>query len=65
MVVNVALASGKTVRMPGNPMKLSASAPQQYSRPPALGEHTGGVLEGLLGYSGDTIAQLRRDGAIG
>ncbi|MFT5534524.1 MAG: crotonobetainyl-CoA:carnitine CoA-transferase CaiB-like acyl-CoA transferase [Burkholderiaceae bacterium] len=65
MVVDVELASGKTVRMPGNPMKLSASAAQQYSRPPALGEHTGDVLEALLGYSGDTVAQLRRDGAIG
>lgn len=64
MVVDVALASGKTVRMPGNPMKLSGSQPQQYSRPPALGEHTGDVLATLLHYSRDTIAQLRQSGVV-
>ncbi len=64
MVVEVTLASGKTVRMPGNPIKLSASAPLQYSRPPALGEHTHDVLESLLGYSQETIGQLRAVGAV-
>lgn len=64
MVVEVTLASGKTVRMPGNPMKLSASKQARYSRPPAVGEHTLDVLEGLLGYSDEAIGQLRQAGAI-
>jgi crotonobetainyl-CoA:carnitine CoA-transferase CaiB-like acyl-CoA transferase len=64
MVVEVTLASGKTVRMPGNPMKLSASKEARYSRPPAVGEHTLDVLEGLLGYSEETIGQLRQAGVI-
>jgi crotonobetainyl-CoA:carnitine CoA-transferase CaiB-like acyl-CoA transferase len=64
MVVDVTLASGKTVRMPGSPIKLSAAAPLQYARPPAVGEHTGAVLENLLGYSQETIGQLRATGAI-
>lgn len=65
MVVEVTLASGKTVRMPGNPMKLSASKEARYSRPPAVGEHTLDVLEGLLGYSREAIGQLRQARAIG
>jgi crotonobetainyl-CoA:carnitine CoA-transferase CaiB-like acyl-CoA transferase len=64
MVVEVTLASGKTVRMPGNPMKLSASRQPEYRRPPAVGEHTCDILEGLLGYSQETIGQLRQAGAI-
>ena len=64
MVVEVTLASGKTVRMPGNPMKLSASKEAPYSRPPAVGEHTLDVLEGLLGYSEEAIGQLRQAGTI-
>jgi crotonobetainyl-CoA:carnitine CoA-transferase CaiB-like acyl-CoA transferase len=64
MVVEVTLASGKTVSMPGNPMKLSASKQAPYRRPPAVGEHTRDILEGLLGYSNDAIDQLRHAGAI-
>jgi crotonobetainyl-CoA:carnitine CoA-transferase CaiB-like acyl-CoA transferase len=64
MVVEVTLASGKKVRMPGNPIKLSASNGAGYSRPPAVGEHTVEILEGLLGYSQETISQLRQAGVI-
>ncbi|MDB5919024.1 MAG: acyl-CoA transferase [Massilia sp.] len=64
MVVEVTLASGKTVRMPGNPMKLSAAGKARYSPPPAVGEHTTDVLEGLLGYSEQAIGQLRQAGVI-
>jgi crotonobetainyl-CoA:carnitine CoA-transferase CaiB-like acyl-CoA transferase len=65
MVVEVTLASGKTVRMPGNPMKLSAAGEARYSPPPAVGEHTADVLGGLLGYSEHAIGQLRQAGVIG
>ena len=65
MVVEVTLDSGKTVRMPGNPIKLSASKQPDYARPPAVGEHTCDILEGLLGYSQERIGQLRQSGAIG
>jgi crotonobetainyl-CoA:carnitine CoA-transferase CaiB-like acyl-CoA transferase len=65
MVVDVTLESGRKVSMPGNPMKLSASPQPDYSRPPAVGEHTRSVLEDLLGYSQDKIGQLRETGAIG
>jgi crotonobetainyl-CoA:carnitine CoA-transferase CaiB-like acyl-CoA transferase len=64
MVVEVTLESGRKVSMPGNPMKLSASPQPDYSRPPAAGENTRGVLQDLLGYSQDKIGQLREAGAI-
>jgi crotonobetainyl-CoA:carnitine CoA-transferase CaiB-like acyl-CoA transferase len=64
MVVEVTLESGKKVNMPGNPMKLSASPQTEYSRPPAVGEHTEEVLKGLLGYPQTRISELRDTGAI-
>jgi crotonobetainyl-CoA:carnitine CoA-transferase CaiB-like acyl-CoA transferase len=65
MVVEVTLASGKKVRMPGNPVKLSGAGQPGFTRPPNLGEHTNDVLTSLLGYSADTIDRLQRAGAIG
>jgi crotonobetainyl-CoA:carnitine CoA-transferase CaiB-like acyl-CoA transferase len=64
MVVEVALKNGETVRMPGNPVKLSRAHPHPWTRPPELGEHTRQVLGQLVGYSADKLAQLQRDGVI-
>ncbi|MDB5959310.1 MAG: acyl-CoA transferase [Massilia sp.] len=64
MVVEVTLESGKTVRMPGNPMKLSAARATPFSRPPALGEHTADIMKDLLGYSSEDIDALRQSGAV-
>ena len=65
MVVPVQLKTGETVRMPGNPVKLSAAEAPRYTCPPALGEDTQAVLGGLLGYPAEKIAALQRAGAIG
>jgi crotonobetainyl-CoA:carnitine CoA-transferase CaiB-like acyl-CoA transferase len=65
MVVEVPLASGERVRMPGNPIKLSAAAPKAYASPPRLGEHTQQVLGALPGYSPDRLDALQRAGTIG
>lgn len=51
MIVDVKLNSGDTVRMPGNPVKLSGTSRQTYASPPYVGEHTQSVLAELLGYS--------------
>lgn len=64
MVVPVQLRTGETVRMPGNPVKLSGAGPARYTCPPALGQHTDQVLTGLLGYSGERLAELKRSGAV-
>ncbi len=54
-----------TVRLPGNPIKMS-SMDGTISRPaPMLGEHTDAVLQTLLGLSAAAIAELRERGAIG
>jgi benzylsuccinate CoA-transferase BbsF subunit len=36
----------------------------ELKRPPLLGEHTDSVLESVLGYTGDRIAQLRSEGVL-
>ena len=63
MVVEVPLPSGGSVRMPGNPVKLSgmANEPATFSAPPLLGSQSDSVLSGLLGYSTERIAALRSD----
>ncbi|RYF33386.1 MAG: CoA transferase, partial [Comamonadaceae bacterium] len=65
MVVEVPLKTGERVRMPGNPIKLSASDKgRAFTCPPALGEDTTKVLGGLVGYADDRLAALRSEGAI-
>ncbi|MGI9419003.1 MAG: CaiB/BaiF CoA transferase family protein [Geminicoccaceae bacterium] len=51
------------VKITGFPVKLSATPARLRLSPPALGEHTEGVLGGL-GYSVKDIDTLRRDGVI-
>jgi len=64
MVVEVGLNNGETVRMPGNPVKLSRAMPAVWTSPPVLGEHTHDVLTQLVGYGPDKLAQLRSSGVI-
>jgi crotonobetainyl-CoA:carnitine CoA-transferase CaiB-like acyl-CoA transferase len=64
MVVKVPLKAGGSVQMPGNPIKLSAAGPRQYTAPPELGEHTRSVLEDFLKYSSGELDKLRATGAI-
>jgi benzylsuccinate CoA-transferase BbsE subunit len=54
--------TGRTLRMPGAPYKLSAS-PARIRRAPALGEHTGEIL-GELGFGADDLLHLAAAGAI-
>jgi crotonobetainyl-CoA:carnitine CoA-transferase CaiB-like acyl-CoA transferase len=63
MVVEVELANGQALPMPGNPVKLSDSPQHRFVRPPALGEHTDQVLADL-GYSAERLASLRAQGVI-
>jgi crotonobetainyl-CoA:carnitine CoA-transferase CaiB-like acyl-CoA transferase len=64
MVVEVPLKNGETIRMPGNPIKLSDAGPMQYKAPPALGEHTRSVLQDLVGYAPERLEELRAGGVI-
>ena len=51
-------------KAPSTPVKLSASGRMPVQRPPALGEHSHEVLEGVLGLSEQEISALREQGAI-
>ena len=63
MVVEVEHSQGGIVKMPGNPVKLSAHE-DSYASPPRLGEHTESVLSGLLGFSAEKIQSLHAAGII-
>lgn len=64
MVVPVTLRTGETLKMPGNPVKLSETATSAYAAPPALGEHTQSVLAEVLRYDAARIDALRAQGAV-
>ncbi|MSO64873.1 MAG: CoA transferase [Alphaproteobacteria bacterium] len=64
MVVAVPDGKGGTVKMPGNPIKLSDHE-DSFAPPPTVGQHTGEVLRAMLGRSDEDIEKLRAAGAIG
>jgi len=64
MAVDMDHPSGVTLKTVANPVRLSRTPVSYRSAPPLLGAHTDDVLN-ELGYDGDAIAALRRDGVIG
>lgn len=52
------------VRLVASPMKLSATPVRTDLPPPLLGQHTDEVLQSVLGWSPETIAQMRQEGCI-
>lgn len=64
MIVDVPTMFGRSVKQPGNPIKLSDTNEDSYTPAPLLGQHTDEVLHGLLGMSADAIAALRAQGVV-
>jgi len=61
----------ETVQVNGEPLKIPAVVPRLEDTPgatrwpgPELGEHNEEILGGRLGYSGDDLRRLARDGVI-
>lgn len=52
------------VAFPGFPYKFSATPAEVRRPPPLLGEHTGEVLEELLGFSPKEISRMRENGVV-
>jgi formyl-CoA transferase len=66
MIVEMERTDGveQPVLIPGNPVKLSATAEGPETRIPWVGEHTLEVLHAELGLDDDELARLVKDGAI-
>ncbi|PQV45599.1 CaiB/BaiF CoA-transferase family protein [Paraburkholderia sp. BL21I4N1] len=63
MLLQAQLPGGATVKMPGIVPKLSDTPGEVRWQGPALGEHTGSVLN-QLGFSNEDIARLRGEGVV-
>lgn len=48
----------------GMPVKMTQMPEERFDSPPLLGEHNREVLEGVLGYSSDYVANLAKENAI-
>jgi crotonobetainyl-CoA:carnitine CoA-transferase CaiB-like acyl-CoA transferase len=59
MVVETTHRSGEKMKLLGTPIKMSSAGEPQFNPPPALGEHTEQILQGLLNLSRAEIKQLR------
>ena len=64
MTVEMQHASGATVKVIANPVKLSATPPSYRSPPPVLGQHNGEVLGTLCGLDEAAIAALKAKGIM-
>jgi formyl-CoA transferase len=64
MVVDLEHPRLGAVRTLGTPIRAAGTPPFRPQPPPALGEHTDGVLRDLLGYPAARIEDLRRRRAI-
>jgi crotonobetainyl-CoA:carnitine CoA-transferase CaiB-like acyl-CoA transferase len=58
MLVDVAHPEGGSVKVPGNPIKLSSVENEEYTSPPLLGEHTKEILQEWLNYSEEELSKL-------
>ena len=54
-------ADGRAIPQVGLGIRVDGAQAGVRMAPPRLGEHTDGVLGGLLGYDGERIARLRAD----
>jgi CoA:oxalate CoA-transferase len=55
---------GEEIQMLGNPIKMSELGKEVFEGAPALGQHTGEILGGCLGYSQHQIDNLKKDKVI-
>jgi crotonobetainyl-CoA:carnitine CoA-transferase CaiB-like acyl-CoA transferase len=63
-VVPLKHASGETVKVIANPVRLSGTPADYRIPPPLLGEHSEEVLSGLLGMSAAEVAALKERGIV-
>ena len=64
MMVDVPHPEGGSVKVPGNPIKLSSLTDEQYTSPPLLGEHTKEILENWLNFEEKELMELDKEQII-
>ena len=64
MVVDVEHPEGGSVKVPGNPIKLSETPAESFTPPPLLGAHTKEIFASWAGMSEDEISKGLDTGAI-
>ena len=64
MIVDVPHPEGGSVKVPGNPIKLSSITDEQYTSPPLLGEHTKEILEDWLNFKDEELIELDKQQII-
>jgi len=63
-IVSITHPTAGAMRMVGSPIRLHGTPGEASAPAPLLGEHTDEILGKLLGYSAETIADLRAAGAV-
>lgn len=62
MIIDLEHNQGGKIKVAGNPIKMSHGLPEEeYEYPPALGQHTGEILQEYLGCSTEQIAALQKE----
>jgi len=64
MVVEVPHPTLGSIKVSGVPIKLSDTPGAVSTAPPLLGQHTGEILESLLGYNLKEVEELRKAGVV-
>jgi crotonobetainyl-CoA:carnitine CoA-transferase CaiB-like acyl-CoA transferase len=65
MFIDLKHPGGDSRKGPGHPIKMSRTSEETFSPAPLIGQDTGEVLSGLLGYDSLKIEELRNKGVIG
>jgi crotonobetainyl-CoA:carnitine CoA-transferase CaiB-like acyl-CoA transferase len=63
-VVEMPHASGQTVKVIANPVRLSGTPAEYRLPPPTLGQHTDEILRDMLGIGDPELADLRSKGIV-
>ena len=64
MIVDVPHPEGGSVKVPGNPIKLSSLTDEQFTAPPLLGEHTKDILDKWLNLAEEELIELEKQEII-
>lgn len=64
MRIEVPHPTAGSVSLVGSPLKIPTAPPQVRLPPPLLGQHTGEILQEVLGYDQETVQSLRTSNVI-